>query len=90
VETGRIVRLPGGEFIEVHRPLDDYERWRLVDESEHAPLVLRPDSSGRVRWTSRLRVQLSRFFFEDRISPAAPPELETPHEPADRDISAGR
>ena len=29
-ETGRIVRLPGGEYVEIHEPLDEYERWRLV------------------------------------------------------------
>ncbi|MBM7831659.1 ubiquinol-cytochrome c reductase cytochrome b subunit [Agromyces cerinus] len=28
-ETGRIVRLPGGEYIEVHEPLNPYERWRV-------------------------------------------------------------
>jgi ubiquinol-cytochrome c reductase cytochrome b subunit len=30
-ETGRIVRLPGGEYIEVHQQLSEYERWRLLD-----------------------------------------------------------
>ncbi|WP_345762815.1 cytochrome bc1 complex cytochrome b subunit [Diaminobutyricibacter sp. McL0608] len=30
-ETGRIVRLPGGEYVEVHQPLDDGERRRLVN-----------------------------------------------------------
>ncbi len=30
-ETGRIVRLPGGEYIEVHEPVDRYERWRLLE-----------------------------------------------------------
>jgi ubiquinol-cytochrome c reductase cytochrome b subunit len=25
-ESGRIVRLPGGEYIEVHEQVDDYER----------------------------------------------------------------
>ena len=30
-ETGRIVRLPGGEYIEVHEPVDQYERWRLLE-----------------------------------------------------------
>ncbi|KEP72259.1 ubiquinol-cytochrome c reductase cytochrome b subunit, partial [Microbacterium sp. SUBG005] len=29
-ESGRIVRLPGGEYIEVHQPVDEYERWKLV------------------------------------------------------------
>lgn len=30
-ETGRIVRLPGGEYIEVHEPVDEHERWRLLE-----------------------------------------------------------
>ena len=30
-ETGRIVRLPGGEYIEVHEPVDRVERWRLLE-----------------------------------------------------------
>ena len=33
-ESGRIVKLPGGEFIEVHQPLDEYDRWRLVSFDE--------------------------------------------------------
>ena len=75
VETGRIVRLPGGEYIEVHRELDAYERWRLVDFEEHAPLMLRPDARGRITVLQRLRVRLSRFFFEDRVSPVTRKEL---------------
>lgn len=30
-ETGRIVRRPGGEYVEIHRQPDPYERWRLLD-----------------------------------------------------------
>jgi ubiquinol-cytochrome c reductase cytochrome b subunit len=69
VETGRIVRLPGGEYVEVHRELDPYERWRLVSFEDHAPLMLRPDARGRIRPLERLRVRLTRLFFEDRVRP---------------------
>lgn len=70
-ETGRIVRLPGGEYVEVHQQLDEYERWRLLDVEAPAPLAL--EASGRrVRWTQRLRVRLSRFFFEDRLEAVSP------------------
>ena len=65
-ETGRIVRLPGGEYVEVHQQLTEYERWRLLDVEAVTPLMLRP-TGGRVRWTQRLRTRLSRFFFEDRL-----------------------
>ena len=47
-ESGRIVRLPGGEYIEVHEQLDDYERWRLVSYNEYTPLMIRPDADGRI------------------------------------------
>ena len=69
-ETGRVVRLPGGEFIEVQKPLDAYEQWRLIDVQDHSPLMLRPDAKGSVTLRQRLRFRLARFFFEDRISDA--------------------
>ncbi len=76
-ESGRIVRMPGGEYIEVHKQLDDYERWRLVDYQEYKPLMIRPDARGRISTSQRMRAGLSRWFFEDRISPATPRELES-------------
>ncbi len=66
-ETGRIVRLPGGEYIEVHQPVSEYEVWRIGGVDAPRPLVLRPDERGRVTLLQRVRVRLSRFFFEDRI-----------------------
>jgi ubiquinol-cytochrome c reductase cytochrome b subunit len=77
-ETGRIVRLPGGEYIEVHAPVGESERLRLIDVPTQVPLVLRPDDRGRLTLTRRLRVQLSRFFLEDRISIPEPVEVEQP------------
>lgn len=68
-ETGRIVRLPGGEYIEVHEQLDEYERWRLLGAETPAPLAVEATAGGR-RWTQRLRARLSRFFFEDRLDVA--------------------
>lgn len=76
-ETGRIVRLPGGEYVEVHRPVSESERWRIGVVDAPRPLQLRPDERGRITVVQRLRVRLSRFFFEDRIevgSPLAPVE----------------
>ncbi|WP_350348908.1 cytochrome b N-terminal domain-containing protein [Agromyces sp. G08B096] len=66
-ETGRIVRLPGGEYVEVHAPIDACERWRITASDQPQPLMLRPDARGRISIAQRLRVRLSRFFFEDRI-----------------------
>ncbi|HMR50705.1 MAG TPA: hypothetical protein PKE40_15695 [Arachnia sp.] len=74
-ETGRIVRLPRGEYVEVHEPVDVYERWRLVDYESHQPRLLRPDEKGRIRLRNRARAVLSRWFFQDRIAPITAAEL---------------
>lgn len=76
-ETGRIVRLPGGEYVEVHQPVDAHERWRLIDHDNYEPLALRPDKTGRIRSRDLVRATLSRWFFQDRILPPAAGELTT-------------
>jgi ubiquinol-cytochrome c reductase cytochrome b subunit len=75
-ESGRIVRLPGGEYIEVHEQLSDYERWRLVSYDDYAPLMVRPNAKGRITLSTRARAVLSRWFFEDRIAPVTRSEIE--------------
>ncbi|MDI2098220.1 cytochrome b [Ruicaihuangia caeni] len=78
-ETGRIVRLPGGEYIEVHEPLNEYDRWRLVAHETYRPLMIRPNERGRITVGQRVRAGLSRWFFEDRIEPVTRSELERAH-----------
>jgi ubiquinol-cytochrome c reductase cytochrome b subunit len=78
-ESGRIVRLPGGEYIEVHEPVDDYERWRLVSFNDYEPLMLRPNAAGRIPATERARAAMSRWFFEDRIEPPTSTDVEVAH-----------
>lgn len=75
-ESGRIVRLQGGEFIEVHKPVDEYERWELVSYHDYAPLMLRPNQDGRIPFSKRVRAAMSRWFFEDRIVPPTQKEIE--------------
>jgi ubiquinol-cytochrome c reductase cytochrome b subunit len=75
-ETGRIVRLPGGEFVEVHEQLDDYIRWQLVSFNDNAPIALKPNPKGKITAGARARVSLSRFFFEERIAPVTQTELK--------------
>jgi ubiquinol-cytochrome c reductase cytochrome b subunit len=80
-ETGRIVRTADGEFFEVHEPLTDAERWVLVQHDVHRPLELPPDEDANgvrrpgVR-KDKLRRKLSRWYFEDRVEPVTPHELE--------------
>jgi len=79
-ESGRIVKLPGGEFIEVHEQLDEYERWRLVSFESYEPLMIRPNSKGKITVGNRMRASMSRWFFEDRIIPPTKGELESGHD----------
>jgi len=75
-ESGRIVRLPGGEYIEVHQPVDEYELVKLVDFETNAPLVVRPDDRGRIAWHQNLRSSISRWFFEDRLVPLTQADID--------------
>jgi ubiquinol-cytochrome c reductase cytochrome b subunit len=75
-ETGRIVRLPHGEYIEVHEPLDKYEMYKLVDFKDYKPTIVRPNEKGKITVGTRIRSALSRIYFEDRISPVSKTELE--------------
>ena len=66
VETGRLVRLPGGEVVEVHRPIDAAERARIAPVEAPRALELRPDADGRTRTGRRVRVRMSPWFLADR------------------------
>lgn len=79
-ETGRIVRLASGEYLEVHQPLDEYERWILVQHEPRRPLEAGPseDARGVARkgyQAAARRAKVSRFFYEDRVEPVTPTEL---------------
>ena len=75
-ESGRIVRLQGGEFVEVHKPLNEYERWELVSYHDYQPLMLRPDDNGKISFGKKVRAAFSRWFFEDRVVPPSQNEIE--------------
>lgn len=75
-ESGRIVRLPGGEFIEVHQPVDEYERWKLTSYETFEPLVVRPNAHGQIPWHQNVRSAISRWFFEDRFAPLTQSEID--------------
>ena len=52
------------------------ERWRLLDFEEYRPVTVRPNDKGKITAGIRLRAAVSRFFFEDRVSPVSQLELE--------------
>ena len=75
-ETGQVVRLPDGGYVEQHRPVDaSRSRTRLVQ----VPLAPVPDSNDwRVSSMRRLRVQLSRYFDESHLTPLPDEPVPTP------------
>lgn len=78
-ESGRIIRLPGGEYIEKHEPIDEYQRWKLVSYHDYKPLMIRPNARGKISVFQKTRASLSRWFFEDRIAPVSRGEIEASH-----------
>ena len=82
-ESGRIVRLPHGEYIEIHEPLDEFEQWKLVDFKDYQPTLARPNAAGKITLRARLRAGLSRFYFEDRIAPVTQTEIDAAHHHGD-------
>ena len=93
-ESGRIVRFDNGEYVEVHTPLDEQERWLRVGHHVYRPLEIEPaeDSRGvrRKGYAADKRWQrLSRFFYEDRFEPVTPAELAAAHSHGEHDALPG-
>ena len=83
-ESGKVRRTETGEIYEVHQPLDDYERWILVQHEPRRPVDLDDLSDGNGvakpnARSQRRRAKLSKFFFEYRVEPATPAEVAAAH-----------
>jgi ubiquinol-cytochrome c reductase cytochrome b subunit len=71
-ETGRILRLPSGEFIEIHEPVDEETRAKIMAKADVEPLALpeavdehgvaNPDAKK-----GRRRAKVSGFFYKDNV-----------------------
>jgi ubiquinol-cytochrome c reductase cytochrome b subunit len=63
-ETGRLVRLPHGEFVEVHEPISAEEAWKLTAHEQLAPLELPEYDHAGVRrpkaLVTKVRNRISR------------------------------
>ncbi|MFV0130275.1 cytochrome b [Streptomyces sp. HMX112] len=69
-ETGIIKRLPHGEFVEIHEPLSQAQRFALTAHEQYTPAEIGPsvDENGVERKLSRsqkLRAKLSKGYFGD-------------------------
>jgi ubiquinol-cytochrome c reductase cytochrome b subunit len=63
-ETGRLVRLPHGEFVEIHEPISAEKAWTLTSHEQLAPLELPEFDGAGVRrpkaLVNKLRNRISR------------------------------
>ena len=88
-ETGIIKRMPSGEYLEVHAPISEASRAKLISarESHYAPLEAGPshDENGvKAPKKGRLGVKLSNFYFANRVVPPTDEEIaEGQHHAAD-------
>ena len=78
-ETGRIIRLPHGEFVEVHEAVDEFEMYTLTDFKSYRPVAVSANDNGRITLSNRARAAWSKFYFEDRVEPVTQAELEAAH-----------
>ncbi|MEO5921310.1 MAG: cytochrome b N-terminal domain-containing protein [Pseudolysinimonas sp.] len=62
-ETGRIVRLPGGEYVEIHAQLPATQRLELEADDRPRPIMLRPDENGQIGVVRRAQAVASRLFW---------------------------
>jgi ubiquinol-cytochrome c reductase cytochrome b subunit len=71
-ETGRILRLPSGEFLEIHEPVDEETRAKIMAKPDVEPLALPEavDEHGVANPDARKgrrQAKLSRFFHKDNV-----------------------
>ncbi len=79
-ETGRVLRLPSGEFLEIHEPVDDETRAKIMSKTDREPLALPEgvDDNGVTNPASRkdrARAKVSGFFYRDNIALPTDEEL---------------
>ena len=79
-ETGNVLRLPHGEFIEIHAPISEKERAKIMSKPHIAPLPMPELTDGngvrqpRIR-SKRWQAKLSGFFYRDQIDMPSAEEI---------------
>jgi ubiquinol-cytochrome c reductase cytochrome b subunit len=61
-ETGRLVRMPNGEFTEIHEPISPEKAWVLTSHEQLAPLELPEHDEAGVRRPKALKNRLRNRF----------------------------
>jgi ubiquinol-cytochrome c reductase cytochrome b subunit len=79
-ETGIIKRLPNGEFIEVHAPISQEERYTLLSRESYTPLDARPAVDARgipaPQNMGKWRTKISRFWYTDELPKPTAEEIQ--------------
>ena len=92
-ETGRILRLPSGEFLEIHEPIGEAEKAKLLAKADVTPMELPStvDANG-VRnpkaAKSIARAKLSQWFYSDVIPTPTDEEMRAAAEHAEHELHA--
>lgn len=81
VETGTMMRLPHGEFVEVHGPVSEEKRAVIMSKEDIKPIPYpeKTDSNGVKNPGYRiqhLQARLSHWFYRDNVAMPTPEELE--------------
>lgn len=91
-ESGRILRLPHGEFIEVHQPINAKEMAVITAKTDITPLPLPPatDADGvrnKHLHIKKLRAKLSGFFYSQNVAKPTAAEIEAGQHHAEHDAA---
>jgi ubiquinol-cytochrome c reductase cytochrome b subunit len=84
-ETGRLVMLPHGEFVEVHEELTPERKWLLTQHEQRAPIQLQESDKTGVRNPKGIRAKLQAKFSASNAEAVAKPtaadikQLESGH-----------
>ncbi|MEY2634647.1 MAG: hypothetical protein RIS75_587 [Actinomycetota bacterium] len=79
-ESGNIMRLPHGEFIEIHTPVDEAVRAKLLAKEDITPVLMPPteDANGVAlprAGRQRLQAKVSAWFYGDNVPKPTEAEL---------------
>lgn len=94
-ETGRVLRLPSGEFLEIHEPIGDAEKAMILGKADVIPLELPAavDANG-VRnpkaAKSIMRAKLSRWYYSDVIPTPTDEEMLESANHAEHELHAAQ
>ncbi len=75
-ETGRLVMMPSGEFVEVHEPISPEKAWLLTQHEQIAPLQLEEKDARGVRRPGLLKSKLRKRFAIAHAEQVAKPTVE--------------